>query len=64
MDLSMYLLLIMAHIMALPLDEIFKVIIPHMAIQYLFDFILLIAIDSHRWWGRVMSSAWNGVWEH
>jgi hypothetical protein len=44
----MYLLAILTHIIALSLDEILKRVIPHMDIQYIFDFTLLIAVNNHR----------------
>jgi hypothetical protein len=53
----------MAHIIFLPLNEILELVVPHAAIEYLFDFILLVTINNHRWWRRVMSMAWNRVRE-
>jgi hypothetical protein len=63
MDLLVYFPAIIAGIVALPLDEVFKVVVPHAAIKYLLDFILLAAINNHRWWWRVVLTAWNGVRE-
>jgi hypothetical protein len=54
-DLSMYLLAVMTCVIALPLDEILKVVVPHAAIQNLLNLILLSTVDDRGWWWRVMS---------
>jgi hypothetical protein len=63
MDLSVYFPAIMAHIIAIPLDEILETVVPHVAIRNFLDFILLVTIDNCQWWWRVVSTAWNGVKE-
>jgi hypothetical protein len=64
MDLSIYLLAILTHIIALPLDEILKAVIPHMTIKDLLNLILLVAINNSGWWWRVMSMTWNRASKH
>jgi hypothetical protein len=63
MDLSVYFPAVMTCIVALPLDEVFKAVVPHTAIKYLLDFIFLAAVDDYRWWRRVVLMAWNRVRE-
>jgi hypothetical protein len=56
MDQSTYLPAVMTCIIALPLDEIFKVVISHVAIKDLLDFIFIVAVDNSWGWGR-----WPGM---
>jgi hypothetical protein len=51
-NLSIYLPAVMTCIIALPLDEILKSVVPHAAIKDFLYLILLVAVD--KWW-RVMS---------
>jgi hypothetical protein len=60
----MYFPAIIAYIIAISVDEILKVVVPHAAIKYLFNFILLVTIKNDQWWRGVMTLVWNGVWEH
>jgi hypothetical protein len=49
MDLLMYLPAVITHVIALPLDEILKVIIPHVTIKDLLNLILSLSVNNH--WG-------------
>jgi hypothetical protein len=50
-------------IIAFSLDEVFKVVVPYVAIQDLLDLVLLSTINDSGWWWRVISTTWNGVRE-
>jgi hypothetical protein len=50
MDLSIYLPAVIACIIALSLDEVLEVVVPHAAIKDLLNLILLIAINNYGWW--------------
>jgi hypothetical protein len=64
MDLSVYLPAVMTFIVALPLDGVLELVIPHTSIKNLLNLILLVAIDDSGCWWRVMLTTWNGVREH
>jgi hypothetical protein len=57
----LYLPAVITCIIAFPLDEILKVVIPHVTVQNLLYLILFLAIDDS--WGRVMLATWNVVRE-
>jgi hypothetical protein len=59
----MNLLVIVIIVIALPLDQIFKAIIPHLAVQDSFNLIFVFTIDECQWWRRGRSMAWDWVWE-
>jgi hypothetical protein len=61
MDLSMYLLAVMTHIVTLTLDEVLELVVPHMAIKDLLNLILLVTINDSGWWWRVMLTIWDRV---
>jgi hypothetical protein len=52
MDLLMYLLAVIICIIAFPLDEILKVIVPHLTVKDLLNLILVVAINNCCRWGR------------
>jgi hypothetical protein len=63
MNLLMYLPAVITHIIAFPLDEILKAVIPHAAIKDLLDFIFILAVNDSQGWRRGMLMTWNGVME-
>jgi hypothetical protein len=59
----MHLPLVITLVIALPLDQVFQVVVTHSAIQYRLDLILLLTIDeSCGWWCE--SSARDGIRKH
>jgi hypothetical protein len=64
MDLCVYLPLVITLIIALPLDQVFQVIVTHLAIQYCLNLILLLAIDESCGWGWCRSLARDGIRKH
>jgi hypothetical protein len=63
MDLSMYLLTVMTRIIALSLDEVLKVVVPHVTIEDVLNLIFILTIDDSHGWRRVMLVTWNRVRE-
>jgi hypothetical protein len=62
MDLLMYLPAVITCVIAFPLDQILKLVIPHVTVKLL-NLILVFAIDNSQGWRRGMSMTWNGVRE-
>jgi hypothetical protein len=63
MELVMCLPAVVILIISLPLDQVFKAIVPHLTVQDLFDCTLLFAINEHWQWRRGSSTAWDQVWK-
>jgi hypothetical protein len=49
MNLSVYFPAVMTSIITLPLDKVFKAVVPHAAIEYFLKFILLATVNNC-WW--------------
>jgi hypothetical protein len=64
MKLGMHLPLIVTLIIALPLNQVFQVIVAHLAIQYRLDLILLLTVDESCGWGWCGSSARDEISKH
>jgi hypothetical protein len=60
-NLLIYLPAVITCVAAFPLDEILKVVVPHVTIKDLLSFILVLAINDSL--GRGMLMTWNGVRE-
>jgi hypothetical protein len=57
----MHLPLVVTLVITFPLDQVFQVVVTHLAIQYHLDLILLLAIDESCRWGWCGSSARDGI---
>jgi hypothetical protein len=62
MNLLTYLPAVITHVVAIPLDEVLKAVIP-VTIKDLLDLVLVLAMDDSSGWRRGMSMTWNGVGE-
>jgi hypothetical protein len=62
MLLHMLLPLVMTLIIALPLYQVLKVVVAHLAIQYGLDLILILTVDESCGWGWCRTLARNGIW--
>jgi hypothetical protein len=61
MDLGMHFPLVITLVIALPLDQVFQVVVTHSAIQYCLDLILLLTVDKSCGWGWRGSLARDGI---
>jgi hypothetical protein len=61
MEISMDFPAVIAIIVTLPLDQILELIVPHLTVQDLLDYVLVLAIDECKWWWGGGSTTWNGV---
>jgi hypothetical protein len=59
----MHLPLVITLVITLPLDQVLQAVVPHSAIQYRLDLILLLTIDESCGWGWHRSSARDGIRE-
>jgi uncharacterized membrane protein len=57
----MHLSLIVTLIIALPLDQVLQVVVPHSAVQYSLNLILFLTVDKSWGWGWCRSSARDGI---
>jgi hypothetical protein len=60
----MLLPLVIALIVALPLYQVLKVVVAHLAVQYGLDLILNLTIDESCGWGWCRASARDGIRMH
>jgi hypothetical protein len=60
----MHLLLIVALVIALPLDQILQVVVTHLAVQYSLNLILFLTIDKSWGWRWCRLSARDGIGVH
>jgi hypothetical protein len=56
--------LVITLVVALPLYQVLKAVVAHLAVQYGLDLILVLAIDESCGWGWCRTLAWNGIWMH
>jgi hypothetical protein len=54
----------MTLVIALPLYQVLKAVVAHLAIQYGLNLVLVLTIDESCGWGWCRTSAWNGIWIH
>jgi hypothetical protein len=54
----------MTLVIALPLSQVLKAVVAHLAIQYGLDLILVLTVDESCGWGWCRTLAWNGIWMH
>jgi hypothetical protein len=54
----------MTLVIALPLYQVLKVVVVHLAVQYGLNLILVLTIDESCGWGWCRMSARNGIWMH
>jgi hypothetical protein len=57
----MHLPLIVTLVIALPLDQVLQVVVPHLAVQYSLDLILFLTVDESWGWEWCRSSARDGI---
>jgi hypothetical protein len=62
MELVVHLPAVVTVVISLPLDQVFKVIVPHSTIEDRLDFKFLFAINECQRWRKSRSVAWNWVW--
>jgi hypothetical protein len=53
--------LIVTLVIALPLDRVLQVVVPHSAVQYSLNLILFLPVDESCGWGWCRSSARDGI---
>jgi hypothetical protein len=58
----MLLPLVVTIIVALPLYQVLKAVVAHLAVQYGLDLVLNLAIDECCGWGWCRTLAWDGIW--
>jgi hypothetical protein len=58
----MLLPLVITLVVTLPLDQVLKVVVAHLAVKYGLDLILVLAIDESCGCGWCGMSAWDGIW--
>jgi hypothetical protein len=58
----MLLPLVITLIIALPLYQVLKVVVAHLAIQYGLNLVLILTVDESCGWGWCRTSARNGIW--
>jgi hypothetical protein len=51
----------MTVVITFPLHQVFQMVVAHVAVQYLLDLILFLAIDESWGWGWCRSSAKDGI---
>jgi hypothetical protein len=56
--------LVITLVIALPLDQVFQVVVTHSTIQYRLDLILLLTIDESCGWGWHRLPARDGIRRH
>jgi hypothetical protein len=61
MELVVHLPAVVTVIISLPLDQVFKVIVPHSTIEDCFNFIFLFTINECQRWRKSRLAAWNWV---
>jgi hypothetical protein len=52
----------MTLVIALPFDQVLKMVVLHPAIQYSLNLVLFFAIDGSWGWGSCRPSAQDGIW--
>jgi hypothetical protein len=62
MQLHAFLPLVVTLVIALPFHKLLEPVVAHPAVQYVFDLLLVLAVNESWGWGWCRTSARDGIW--